>query len=311
MRRCIIWGTGNDYERLYNCIQFEVYKKNIEIIAVVSREKDIFGKYIDKMPLITKNAICNFEFDYIIICTSMYFNEICDEIQAMGIARNKVLNGNVFAYARFDFDKYIRLIENPITIISDDCWGGKVYHALSLPFNSPTININWIKEEYAKFISDLSYYLQQPLKCGREGDLEAGVYPIGLLGDNEKQVRMELIHNFSFEEAQEQWERRRKRVNFDNIFVKFGFNKKNNWEYCKKIFDDLQYKKICFFPYIRDEEGYINSAFYARWRGWHVMRQLVDSYDINDYVREPKCICGAIDILALLNGETACFRDSD
>lgn len=39
MRRCIIWGTGNDYERLYNSIQFEAYKGNIEIVATVSKKK--------------------------------------------------------------------------------------------------------------------------------------------------------------------------------------------------------------------------------------------------------------------------------
>lgn len=311
MRKCIIWGTGNDYERLYNNIQFEVYKGNIEILAVVSKEENIFCKYIDNMPLIKKDEISQFVFDYIIICSNRFFGEICNEIQALGIDRNRVLNGNVFSYARFDFNKYIQLIENPITIISDDCWGGVVYHTLSLPFNSPTININWKKEEYARFISDLPYYLQQPLECGREGNFETGEYPIGLLGENERQVRMELIHNTCFDEAKQQWERRQKRVNFSNIFVKFGLNKYDSWEYCKDVFDKLPYKKICFSPYQMDTEGYINSGLYSRWKWWCNMRKRVDSYNINDYVRDPKCICGAIDILSLLNGETKCFRDSN
>ncbi len=311
MRKCIIWGTGNDYDRLYNSIQFEVYKGNIEIAATVSKQENIFCKYIDGIPLISKEEIYRFDFDYIIICSSRFFREICNEIRTLGIDRSQILNGNVFSYACFDFNKYIRLIENPITIISDDCWGGVVYHVLALPFNSPTININWEKEEYAKFISDLPYYLQQPLKCGREGNLETGEYPIGLLGENEKQVQMELIHNISFDEARQQWERRQKRVNFDNIFVKFGWNKKDNWEFYRNVFDKVQYKKICFFPYERDKQGYISSGFYARWKWWIDTRGRVDSYNINDWTRDPKCICGAIDILALLNGETACFRDTD
>lgn len=311
MRRCIIWGTGNDYERLYNSIQFEVYKGNIEIVAIVTKKENIFCKYLDNILLITKKEIYNIEFDYIIICSSLYYNEICDEVCKSSIERNKVLNGNIFSYARFDFNKYIQLIENPITIISDDCWGGEVYHALSLPFSSPTVNINWKQGEYIKFISDLPYYLQQPLRCGRRENLETGEYPIGLLGENDRQVQMELIHNISFDEASQQWKRRQKRINFDNIFVKFGLNKTSDWEFYINIFDSLQYKKICFFPFIRDKEGYINSGLYARWKWQNNMRGRVDSYDINDYVRAPKCIHSAFDILALLNGETQCFRNSD
>ena len=57
MRRCIIWGTGNDYERLYNSIQFEVYKGNIEIVAIVTKKENIFCKYLDNILLITKKEM--------------------------------------------------------------------------------------------------------------------------------------------------------------------------------------------------------------------------------------------------------------
>ena len=33
MKKCIIWGTGSDYDRLYNNIQFEVLKGAIDIVA--------------------------------------------------------------------------------------------------------------------------------------------------------------------------------------------------------------------------------------------------------------------------------------
>lgn len=311
MRKCIIWGIGNDYEKLYNSIQLEVYKRNIEIVAAVSKGETIFGKYIDSIPLISKEEIVGMEFDYIIICSNLYFHEISGEIRALGIDRTRILNGNVFSYARFDFSRYISLIENPVTIISDDCWGGEVYHTLALPFSSPTININWKTEEYVKFILDLPYYLRQSLQCGRESDFEAGIYPLGLLGEGDKQVSMELIHNSSFEEAKQQWERRKKRVNFNNIFVKLGMNKKDNWKTYMDVFDSLQYKKICFFPYVRDKEGYINSALYNKWRRDNDLKSRIDSYDINDWLRNPKAMRSSIDILALLNGETLCFRNSD
>lgn len=255
MRTCIIWGTGNDYNRLYNSIRLEEYKGNMRIVGAVTKKENMFAKFIDGIPLIDASEILDMRFDYIIVCSNLFFHEICLEIQSLGIERYKILNGNVFSYARFDFGRYISLIENPVSIISDDCWGGEVYHALSLPFSSPTINIAWKKEEYAKFISDLPYYLKQQLKCMREGNFETGEYPVGMLGEGNKKVYMELIHNINFREAYEQWERRKKRINFDNIFVKFGFDKTDNWKLCKRVFDDLKYKKICLFPSFCDAGG--------------------------------------------------------
>lgn len=189
--------------------------------------------------------------------------------------------------------------------------GGEIYHHLFLPFSSPTINIAWKKEEYAKFVSDLQYYLKQPLRCAREGNFNSGEYPIGLLGENEKQVSMELIHNVNFEEAKLQWERRQKRINFNNIFVKFGFDKTDNWEFCMNVFDRLDYKKVCFFPNVSEKYGYINSGFYSRWLMWNYMKKRVVSYKIEDYIRDPECTCRAIDILSLLNEGTEYFRDFD
>lgn len=314
MRKCIIWGIGNDYQRLYNSIQFEVYKQNIEIVAAVSKKEAMLYKYIDHIPLITKGEIHNFEFDYIIICSKLYFHEISDEVRALGIDRTKVLNGNVFSYALFDFNRYISLIENPVTIISDDCWGGEVYHTFALPFSSPTINIYWRTEEYVKFISDLPYYLRQPLQCGGESDLEAGVHPIGLLGERGggKQVSMELLHSISFEEAKQQWERRQKRINFDNIFVKMRINKTDNWTTYMDIFDSLQYKKICFSPHLKDKEGYINSAICSKWKQENFYNKgRVDLWNIDDWFRDTKNLRSTIDVLALLNGETLYSRVSD
>lgn len=311
MRTCIIWGTGNDYDRLYNSIRFEELKGNIHIAGAVTKKENMFAKFIDGIPLIASSELCDVQFDYIIVCSNLHFNEICDDIQDLGIERNKILMGNVFSYARFDFSKYISLIENPVSIISDDCWGGEVYHMLALTFSSPTINIAWEKEEYAKFISDLPYYLRQPLKCGREGNFETGEYPIGVLGEGDRQVQMELIHNISFEEAEEQWERRRQRVNFDNIFVKFGFDKNDNWELCMNVFDNLNYNKICLFPEYMGKRGYINAGFYNRWVRWNYLKQRVVSFRIEDYLRDSRCTRSAIDILGMLNGETDCFRDSD
>lgn len=123
VKKCVIWGTGSDYDKFYNVIHMEECKGNINIVAAVTKRENIFAKYIDNIPLIESTELCNLKYDYIIVCSSLYYNEICREIQGLGISRNKVVNAIVFGYARFDFARYSQLIENPVTIISDDCWG--------------------------------------------------------------------------------------------------------------------------------------------------------------------------------------------
>lgn len=183
----------------------------------------------------------------------------------------------------------------------------------SLPFSSPTINIEWDKNEYVKFISDLRYYLNQPLKCEREANFEKEEWPIGSLGENDRQVRMKLVHNSSFEEAKQQWERRSKRINFDNIFVKFGFDRSDDWELCMKTFDKLKYNKICFLNGGWNTNGHVNSAVYKQWlcmtcRGWNGR---VDSFNMSYTLGDPHVTQKVFDVLAMLNGELNYFRNSD
>ena len=34
-----------------------------------------------------------------------------------------IINGKIFALLLFDYNRYVQLIKNPVTILSDDCWG--------------------------------------------------------------------------------------------------------------------------------------------------------------------------------------------
>ncbi len=158
-----------------------------------------------------------------------------------------IIDGSVFTLPLFDFGRYCQLLKNPVTILSDDCWGGYVYNRLKMPFSSPLINIFWDKDEYSEFIQDPMFYLGTELKLFHEGNLKAGLAPVGQLGDGERIVKLMLIHNTSFAEAKEQWDRRMKRVNTKNLFVKMGFETiGQNWEKWLHIFSDVPYKKILF-----------------------------------------------------------------
>ena len=58
----------------------------------------------------------------------------------------------------------------------------------------------------------------------REGDFKRGYYPIGTLGEGERQVELNLTHAPSFAYMKERWDRRKERVNPGRIFVKLSLN---------------------------------------------------------------------------------------
>jgi len=122
--RCILWGIGRDYEKIINQVHFEMYKGNIVIEALVCRKEDRYCDFRDGVPIIEKEKINAVEFDYLIITSSCFYNEIRAEAIELGVEARKIINGVIFQIPLFDFSLYSELIKNPVTILSDDCWGG-------------------------------------------------------------------------------------------------------------------------------------------------------------------------------------------
>lgn len=143
------------------------------------------------------------------------------------------------------------LKENTPTIIAPNCWGGLTYHHLGLEFCSPFINM-WEKhDDYLKLLSNLKYYLdlEPKLKEMYNGGL-CDPYPIVTLGD----VVIRMNHYKTFEEALECWERRKKRIKWDNIIVTLWDEDMTRIE----KFMSLPYeRKICFAPFKTGISGVI------------------------------------------------------
>lgn len=56
------------------------------------------------------------------------------------------------------------LKDDIFTIISNNCWGRTVYESYGMRKISPTVGLFIMPEDYLKFVSNLNYYLEQPLK---------------------------------------------------------------------------------------------------------------------------------------------------
>lgn len=146
----------------------------------------------------------------------------------------------------------ILLKNKDFTIISNNCWGGIVYQDYDLEYTTPTVGVYFFAEEYIKFLRNIKGYLDMKLEFidsakskyyqyMQENNLETNV-PIGLLGD----VEIVFLHYKSNEEAEGKWERRKKRINWNNLIVKFNDQNLCNEELIYE-FDSLKFSnKLCF-----------------------------------------------------------------
>lgn len=118
------------------------------------------------------------------------------------------------------------------------------YHSLELPFLTPLINVFENEWEYIKIMENLHYYMNQKITFAyQHKDGTSGTeWPVGHLGD----VLIHFRHAKSFEEGLQDWERRKGRINYDNIFAMMYTE---NIQVAER-FDKLPYeRKVCFFPF--------------------------------------------------------------
>lgn len=294
--KVLVWGTGIDYDKYFNNLKYEELRENLEIVALVSNQ--VYCNKIDSYNVIEKTAITNYKYDYIIISSINKFDEIVLEAMSMGIERKKLLKITIFQIYNFDFNKYIKLYESNLCIISNFCWGGLTYNSLGMEFTSPFINMFESDTDYIKLLSNLKFYLKQPLVFYQdfyEPSLRR-TYPIGKIGD----IHLYFNHYYSFEEAKAKWEKRLERVNYDNLLITFYATNLQAAE----LFDNLPFdRKILFVPF----KCTLSSAIELDYL------QCISSNNLNDdfwfivnslATSKYKCY----DILKLLNGEKDFMR---
>lgn len=132
------------------------------------------------------------------------------------------------------------------TIISNNCWGGGVYEDLGIRYFTPTIGLFFYAPCYIKFLKNLKTYLSYPIAFKNTSfylsDNEI-TYPIGVLNE---EIEIHFLHYKSNEEAKKKWEKRKTRVDFNNLFISFSDRDLCNLELALE-FDSLHYKNKVFF----------------------------------------------------------------
>ena len=106
------------------------------------------------------------------------------------------------------------------SIISQNCIGGCIYHDLGLPFATPTVNLSIPGEAFVRFVEHLPRYLAVEaipagFACSSRTSSASAAHPVITVDD----IRIDAVHYETDVEAAAAWNRRRVRVDLDNVFV--------------------------------------------------------------------------------------------
>lgn len=86
MLKILIFGTGESMHKIIKNINYE----EVAIIAYIDNNSIKIGKKLNGIEIINPNEINNYEYDFIIIA-STYYNEITQQLMALGIDCNKIV----------------------------------------------------------------------------------------------------------------------------------------------------------------------------------------------------------------------------
>lgn len=145
----------------------------------------------------------------------------------------------------------ILIIKKDFCIISNDCWGAELYRWMGLEYNTPFVGLMLMAPCYLKFLKDPDKYISAQLEFISKSRYEepnnvrnnAGYYPIGELLD----IEVHFLHYKSEDEAIEKWNRRKLKINWNNLFIKFTLDKDYAEQTHLEEFERLPYqRKVCF-----------------------------------------------------------------
>ena len=146
-----------------------------------------------------------------------------------------------------------KLITPDTSIISSNCFAGRIMQDLGMQYNTPTLGLYFFADDYIEFLSNLKYYLTEaklefleqsryPLANERR-EKWIHWYPIGILGGK---VEIQFLHYHTEREAANKWYRRSRRINFDKLLV-IGMEQNLTTVEHIKQFDALPFKNKIFF----------------------------------------------------------------
>lgn len=138
-------------------------------------------------------------------------------------------------------------------LICSNCLAGYIYHWLGLQFHSPFINLWMTNEDFITMLEgDLKTFLSSPINEVKNCKEK---YPVGEING----VKIHFMHYKDFNTAIEAWNRRKERINFNNVGILFP-NFEGN-ENILQRFEELPYNNKVVFV---DKPCKYESAYYIK-----------------------------------------------
>lgn len=245
--RVLIYGLGEQYNRNFNILKYFEMTGQIEIVGVTAKHTPD-AVMLDGYPLVTYEKLYETEFDFIIVMSDIYFIEIVEELTGMGIGRRSILSYRVLQIPSLNFERYIAFKDSDISIVSNNCWGGVICRTLGIECRSPFKNLSVGETDYLKLLERFRYYmgceltfLEYAFNTNSQKN-----YPVMLLDD----VKVHCNHDTDPVEAAVKWNRRRAKINYDNLLIEMYTESRETMEAFLKVEGYKQ--KLCFVPFETD-----------------------------------------------------------
>lgn len=151
-----------------------------------------------------------------------------------------------------------RLLNKNFSLICNDCTGAVISHDLGVKFYSPTVNL-WLEpKDFIKYCQNIEYY--NSLSLNFDIRLGGGThYPVGRLDD----IKIHFMHYQDSEHATIKWEERKKRINFENLFLMLN-DRNGLTEQDALDFDSLPYKNKVLLTRNKNWANKIKCAYYIK-----------------------------------------------
>ena len=168
---------------------------------------------------------------------------------------------------RYPYLKRIKkYVSTDTSIISSNCFAGRIMQDVGMEYNTPTLGLWFMPDDFPKFCSKLEYYLNCDIVEKEHSKNQLGEYkrthrlkhpyPVGSLGGD---VEIHFLHYYTFDEAATKFKRRANRVATDNMIM-IAMEQNGCTEEDVKAFDAIPYKNkliFCSKPYPYNSVVYI------------------------------------------------------
>ena len=255
--KIVIYGIGEQYNKNFNTIKYFELLEQFSVVGVTAKWTPD-STSLDGYNIIKLTELHTVQYDFIIVMSDIYFDEIVRELTDRGIERSKIISYRVLQIPNLDFNAYIDFKNSKVSIISNNCWGGVICRTLGIECLSPFKNLSLEDNDYIKLLNNFMHYMECEMKFleyayNRNSQKN---YPVMLLDD----VKVHCNHDTNPEDAVEKWNRRRNKINYSNLFIEMYTESKLVMEQFLRI--DGYKNKLCFVPFETDAKNVYQLSLY-------------------------------------------------